>query len=122
MAANLPQSFTAFRIFDDENGHRAELVEQAIDEQSEGDVIVGVEWASVNYKDALAGTGKGRILRRFPLNGGIDAAGTVVRSDSDDFSAGDQVLITGSGLSETRDGGYSEERRVGNAVRTRSDR
>src|SRR5690625_2529381 len=112
MAANLPDTFTAFRIFDDENGHRAELVEQSIDEQSEGDVIVRVEWSSVNYKDALAGTGKGRILRRFPLNGGIDAAGTVVRSDSDDFSAGDQVLITGSGLSETRDGGYSEYLRL----------
>src|SRR5690625_6708261 len=101
MPANLPDTFTAFRIFDDENGHRAELVKQSIDEQSEGDVIVRVEWSSVNYKDALAGTGKGRSLRRFPLNGGVDAAGAVVRAASDEFSAGGQALRTGSGLAAT---------------------
>jgi putative YhdH/YhfP family quinone oxidoreductase len=108
MSDILPDTFRAFRISDDEQGYRGELVEQSIDEQSDGDVVIKVAYSSVNYKDALAGTGKGKILRRFPLNGGIDAAGTVVRSDSADFAEGDEVLITGSGLSETRDGGYSE--------------
>jgi acrylyl-CoA reductase (NADPH) len=104
----IPATFNAFRIFDDEDGYRAEIVEQSIDDQSEGDVVIRVAYSSVNYKDALAGTGKGKILRRFPMNGGIDAAGTVVQSTNKRFSEGDEVLITGSGLSETRDGGYSE--------------
>ena len=112
MTNDIPEKFNALRIFDDEHGYRAEIVEQGIDEQSEGDVVIRVAWSSVNYKDALAATGKGRILREFPLNGGIDAAGSVVRSDSDSFAAGDEVLITGCGLSETRDGGYSEFLRV----------
>jgi len=108
----VPTSFKAFRIFDDENGHRSEIVEQNINEQSAGDVVIQVAWSSVNYKDALAGTGKGKILRQFPLNGGIDVAGIVAESDSKDFREGDRVLMTGCGLSETRDGGYSEFLRV----------
>ncbi len=112
MTKNIPKSFKALRISDDEDGYRAEIVEQSIDEQSEGDVVVRVNWSSVNYKDALAGTGKGKILRKFPLNGGIDMAGTVARSQSDRFKEGDEVLMTGCGLSEVRDGGYSEYLRV----------
>ena len=104
----VPSSFKAFRIFDDEQGYRSGVVEQSIDEQTDGEVVIQVAWSSVNYKDALAGTGKGKILRRFPLNGGIDAAGWVVQSSSSAFREGDAVLITGCGLSETRDGGYSE--------------
>lgn len=106
--SSTPEKFRAFRINDDEDGYRAELIEQSIDAQTEGDVVIRVAYSSVNYKDALAASGKGKILRKFPLNGGIDAAGTVVASDCDAFSEGDEVLITGSGLSETRDGGYSE--------------
>jgi len=112
MSQSFPDTFRAFRINDDENGYRAEVVDQSIDEQSDGDVVIRVAWSGVNYKDALAGTGKGKILRSFPLNGGIDASGTVVQSDSDRFSSGDPVLITGCGLSESRDGGYSEYLRV----------
>ena len=112
MTKTIPSSFRAFRIFDDEDGYRSGIVEQSIDEQTEGDVVIRVEYSSINYKDALAATGKGRILRRFPLNGGIDAAGTVVRSDSGRFDPGEEVLITGCDLSETRDGGYSEYLRV----------
>ncbi len=108
MTEAVPDKFKAFRIFDDEDGYRSEVVEQSIDEQSEGDVVIRVAYSSVNFKDALAGTGKGKILRKFPLNGGIDAAGTVVQSQSDRFREGDEVLITGCGLSEVRDGGYSE--------------
>jgi acrylyl-CoA reductase (NADPH) len=108
MTKTIPKTFKALRIFDDEDGYRAEVVDQTIDDQSDGDVVIKVAWSSVNYKDALAGTGKGKILRTFPMNGGIDAAGTVVRSDSGRFAEGDEVLITGCGLSETRDGGYSQ--------------
>jgi len=112
MPDNVPDTFKAFRIFDDEDGYRAEIVDQTIDDQTEGDAVIRVAWSGVNYKDALAGTGKGKILREYPLNGGIDAAGTVVRAEGRDFSEGDEVLITGCGLSETRDGGYSEYLRV----------
>jgi putative YhdH/YhfP family quinone oxidoreductase len=79
---------------------------------SPGEVLVKVAYSSVNYKDALAGTGKGKILRRYPLNGGIDVAGHVAASTDPAFREGDAVLCTGSGLSETRDGGYGEYARL----------
>jgi acrylyl-CoA reductase (NADPH) len=65
-----------------------------------------------SYKDALAGTGKGKILRQFPLNGGIDCSGIVLQSQCQQFNVGDAVLVTGSGLSEIFDGGYSQYVRV----------
>ncbi|MEO7067036.1 MAG: acryloyl-CoA reductase [Rhodanobacter sp.] len=99
--------FRAFRIYNDA-GHRADIETLSIDALSPGEVLVKVAYSSVNYKDALAGTGKGRILRQFPLNGGIDVAGRVVSSTDPAFKEGDAVLCTGSGLSETRDGGYAE--------------
>lgn len=108
MSKTIPEKFRAFRIRDDEDGYRAAVENQSIDDQNDADVIVRVHYSSINYKDALAGTGKGKILRKFPLNGGIDAAGEVVHSDSEHFAAGDPVIITGSGLSETLDGGYAE--------------
>jgi len=108
MTSTIPANFRAFRISDDDDGYQAGIVEQSIDEQSDGDVVIEVKLSSVNYKDALAGTGQGKILRKFPLNGGIDAAGLVVESRSARFASGDAVLITGCGLSEVRDGGYSE--------------
>ena len=102
------EAFRAFRIRSDEQGYRAGIETMCADELSPGEILVRVEYSSVNYKDALAGTGKGKILRRFPLNGGIDVAGHVVASTDPSFREGDAVLCTGSGLSETRDGGYSE--------------
>ena len=112
MPESIPSKFRAFRIHSDEHGYRAGIEQQSIDQQSPGDVVIQVHYSSINYKDALAGTGKGKILREFPLNGGIDAAGVVVQSDNPDFLINDEVLITGCGLSETRDGGYSEYLRV----------
>ncbi|MBT8065413.1 MAG: alcohol dehydrogenase catalytic domain-containing protein, partial [Xanthomonadales bacterium] len=106
--SELPESFRAFRIHDDEQGYRSGLESIAPDELSDGDVTIRVAWSGINYKDALAATGKGKILRRYPLNGGIDAAGIVVESGNEEFQPGDAVLANGSGLSETRDGGYSE--------------
>lgn len=98
----------AFRIHNDDDGHRAGIENVDRDALSAGEVLVKVAYSSVNYKDALAGTGNGRILRRFPLNGGIDASGHVIASTDPAFKEGDAVLCTGSGLSETRDGGLAE--------------
>lgn len=75
-------------------------------------MVVKAAYSSVNFKDALAGTGEGKILRRFPLVGGIDVAGHVVASTDAKFKEGDAVLVTGCGLSETRDGGYGEYARL----------
>ena len=105
-----PARFRAFRIHADARGgnHRAGIEDISLDDLSPGEIVIKAAYSSVNYKDALAGTGEGRILRRFPLVGGIDVAGIVVASASPAFREGDAVLCTGSGLSETRDGGYSE--------------
>lgn len=100
--------FSAFRIHNDDAGYRAGIESMDAGALSPGEVLVKVAYSSVNYKDALAGTGKGRILRTYPLNGGIDVAGHVVASTDSAFREGDAVLCTGSGLSETRDGGYGE--------------
>jgi acrylyl-CoA reductase (NADPH) len=78
----------------------------------DGDVTVAVQYSSLNYKDGLAVTGKGKILRSFPLICGIDLAGTVEASDSPDWSAGDEVLVTGWGLSESHSGGFTQRQRV----------
>ncbi|HEX5954159.1 MAG TPA: YhdH/YhfP family quinone oxidoreductase, partial [Rhodanobacteraceae bacterium] len=102
-----PEDFRAFRIHNDGAGYHAGLESMGAGELSPGEVLIKTAYSSVNYKDALAGTGKGKILRRFPLNGGIDVAGHVVESSDPAFKEGDAVLCTGCGLSETRDGGYA---------------
>jgi len=104
----LPETFDAFRIHRDDRGHRSGLERLALDALTPGQIVVRADWSSVNYKDALAGTGKGRILRRFPLVGGIDVAGTVVGSTDPAWAEGDAVIATGCGLGESRDGGYSQ--------------
>jgi acrylyl-CoA reductase (NADPH) len=102
------QSFRAFRIHEQHAGVETLAVEQL----SPGEVVIRVQWSGINYKDALAVTGKGRIVRRFPLVGGVDLAGVVAASSVPEHAVGDAVLVTGCGLSETRDGGYAEYARV----------
>ncbi|MEO6184888.1 MAG: acryloyl-CoA reductase [Steroidobacteraceae bacterium] len=102
------KTFHAFRI----NEHGAGIESMTLDQLSPGAVTIRVHWSDINYKDALAGTGKGRILRQFPLVGGVDLAGVVVASDDAAVTVGEEVLVTGCGLSETRDGGYAEYARV----------
>jgi putative YhdH/YhfP family quinone oxidoreductase len=102
------QTYNAFRIHE----QRAGIEQMQCAEPAPGEVTIRVHWSGINYKDALAGTGKGRILRRFPLVGGVDLAGVVEASADPSLAAGDQVLVTGCGLSETRDGGYAEYARV----------
>ena len=104
--------FPAFRIHDDAQGYRAGVEEISLDDLSPGEVVIRVAHSSVNYKDALAGTGQGKILRKSPLVGGIDVAGHVVASTDPAFKEGDAVLCTGCGLSETRDGGYAQYARL----------
>lgn len=106
------ESFRAFRIDQKDGRIEAGFTTLNLDDLSDGDVVVKVSHSTINYKDALAATGAGRILRTFPLVGGIDLAGTVVSSEDTRFSAGDPVLVNGCGLSETRDGGYAEYARV----------
>ncbi|MCL4129904.1 UNVERIFIED_CONTAM: hypothetical protein GTU68_042458 [Idotea baltica] len=88
------------------------LETNSIDQIDAGQLVVRVAYSSVNYKDALAATGKGKIIRDFPLIGGIDLAGTVHVSKDDRFKPGDEVIVTGNGIGERFDGGYTEFCRV----------
>lgn len=108
----IPATFPAFRIHSDAAGYRSGIEAVALDALSPGEIVIQTAYSSVNYKDALAGTGKGKILRQFPLVGGIDVAGHVVQSRDPAFKEGDAVLCTGCGLSETRDGGYAAYARL----------
>lgn len=109
---SVPARFQVFRIHNDADGYRAGVEESSLEALSAGELTLRVAYSSVNYKDALAGTGQGKILRQFPLVGGIDVAGHVVESRDARFREGDAVLVTGCGLSESRDGGYAEYLRV----------
>ena len=104
--------FKAFRIHD-ENGRIVSRFDTVtLDDLTPGDVVVRVTWSGINYKDALAATGAGKIPRKFPVVGGIDLAGVVESSGDARYKPGDTVVITGCDLSETYDGGYSPYARV----------
>jgi putative YhdH/YhfP family quinone oxidoreductase len=105
-------TFTAFRIHEIEKKIVARFEQIGLDDLSPGEVVIKTRYSSVNYKDALAATGRGKILRRFPLVGGIDVAGTVMSSSDRRYRKGDKVLVTGCGLGEDYDGGYAEYARV----------
>jgi acrylyl-CoA reductase (NADPH) len=81
----------------------------------EGDVTLRVEYSSLNFKDALAVTGRGAIVRKWPLVPGIDLAGTVEQSSSPDWKAGDRVVVNGWGLGETHWGGFAQKARLSSA-------
>jgi acrylyl-CoA reductase (NADPH) len=108
----LDDPFRAFRIHRIDDRIEARLEPLLLEDLNEGPVVVAISWSSINYKDALAATGAGSILRRYPLVGGIDLAGIVVDSADPNWQPGDEVLVCGSGLSETRDGGYAAYARV----------
>jgi len=105
-------AFRAYRIHQEQGRIVGRLESISLDDLSPGEVVIKVRYSTINYKDALAATGKGKILRKFPLVGGIDLAGEVVDSADSSVGAGDRVLVTGCGLSETHDGGYAEYARV----------
>ncbi|MBU1689119.1 MAG: oxidoreductase [Gammaproteobacteria bacterium] len=104
--------FNAYRIFEKEGQVSARLVELGIDDLDPGEVLIRNSHSSVNYKDALAATGTGRVVRRFPIIGGVDVAGMVVTSSDPRFREGEAVLVTGYGMGVEHDGGYAEYSRV----------
>jgi NADPH2:quinone reductase len=99
---------SAFRIHNDEQGYRGIIESIAIPEPRAGEVLLRVSASSVNYKDALAGTGRGKVIKRFPLTGGIDAAGIVEQSRHPSWKPGDAAIATGFGMAFDHDGGYAE--------------
>lgn len=104
--------FNGILIEKDDQGYRAAIKD--IDESvlPEGDVTVNVSHSTLNYKDALAITGKGPVVRKFPMVPGIDLVGTVEHSESDKFTVGDQVLLNGFGVGETHCGGLAQKARL----------
>ena len=102
-------AFRCYRIHQDGPGRvRAGFEHIALEALDAGDVVIDNRYASVNYKDALAATGRGPIIRRFPCIGGIDAAGVVLSSADPRFSPGDEVVAHGHALGVSRDGGWCE--------------
>jgi acrylyl-CoA reductase (NADPH) len=105
-------TFKAILIEKADSGQKVGLVDFDEAQLMEGDVTVRVEWSTVNYKDGLAMTGKGPVVRRWPMIPGIDFAGTVENSSHKEFKPGDTVVLNGFGVGETHLGGYAEVARV----------
>jgi NADPH2:quinone reductase len=104
--------FRGFRVHQTPDGIGGRFDELTLDDLQPGGVVIRVLYSSINYKDALAATGKGKILRRYPLVAGIDLSGEVVTSDDEHLRPGQKVLVVGSQLGETQDGGYAQYARV----------
>lgn len=109
--SNVPASFRALRVRS-EGGHSARFETLGIEDLSAGEVVVRVAYSSINYKDALAVTGKGKILRGSPRTPGIDLSGVVAQSSDPRYPPGTKVLVTGCNIGEQLDGGYSEYARL----------
>ena len=105
-------TFKAIRIDKADKGTTATLTQFDEADLMEGDVTVGVEWSTLNYKDGLALTGKAPVVRRFPMIPGIDLAGTVEQSSHPQWKAGDKVICNGWGMGETHLGAYAGKARV----------
>ncbi len=106
------ETFRALRLFEEDGAVRARVVDMTIDELSAGDVVIDAAYSSVNYKDALAATGAGKVVRRYPIVGGIDVAGTVRSTSDPRFRVGEAVVVTGYDLGVAHDGGYAQRVRV----------
>jgi acrylyl-CoA reductase (NADPH) len=105
-------TFKAIVIEKAEGGQKVALTEFDEANLMDGDVTVRVEWSTVNYKDGLAITGKAPVVRRWPMIGGVDFAGTVEASSHPDWKPGDKVILNGWGLGETHLGAYAQKARV----------
>lgn len=105
-------SFKAFRTFNEDGKVSNRVVDMTVDQLDPGEVVIRTQASSINFKDALSATGKGRIIRRFPCNGGIDGAGVVESSTDPAFKAGDQVICTSYDVGVAHDGGYAGRMRV----------
>jgi acrylyl-CoA reductase (NADPH) len=101
-------SFTALIAEQRDGKHHAEIREVPVSDLPEGDVLISVAYSSLNYKDGLAVTGKGRTIRSYPMVPGVDLAGTVLESQSPDWTPGDQVVLTGWETGESHWGGFAQ--------------
>jgi acrylyl-CoA reductase (NADPH) len=108
MAADFP----ALRVFSEEGRTSARIVQMSASDLAAGDVLIRTAYSSVNFKDALAITGTGKVIRRFPLVAGIDSAGTVTESTDPRFQPGDEVIATSYDLGVAHDGGLAGMVRV----------
>lgn len=106
------EKFKAYRIHEVEKKISARFEDMEVEQLDPGEVVIRVAYSCVNYKDALAATGAGRVIRRFPCIGGIDLSGTVVESSDGRFRKGDAVIATSYDLGVSHDGGFAEYARV----------
>src|SRR5437588_10209050 len=106
------ETFKALVAEQDANGFRSVFQDLTTDDLPQGDVLVSVAYSSLNYKDALAVTNQGRIIRNFPFVPGIDFAGVVEESQAAAFKPGDRVVLTGWGVGERHWGGFAQMARV----------
>ena len=104
--------FKALRIFSEDGKVVSRLVEMTLEELDPGEVVLQTGFSSINFKDALAATGAGKIIRRFPCVGGIDGCGTVVSSTDPRFEEGDEVIATSYDIGVAHDGGYAQFMRL----------
>jgi len=105
-------NFHAYRILEESDQSAGRFVELTLDDLDPGEVVIQTHYSSVNYKDALAATGAGKVIRRFPCVGGVDVAGVVASSSDARFKPGDAVIVTGYGMGVDHDGGFAEYVRV----------
>lgn len=106
------KKFSAYRILEENGQSAGRFVELSLNDLDPGEVVIRAHYSSVNYKDALAATGAGKVIRRFPCVGGVDVAGVVESSRDARFQVGDAVLVTGYGMGVDHDGGFAEYVRV----------
>lgn len=104
--------FNAYRVHAGDSADRTGLEQLTLDDLSAGDVVIRAAWSSINYKDALAATGQGKMIRDYPRVPGIDVSGHVVSSTDSRLTPGEPVLVTGYDLGISHDGGYAEYVRV----------
>ena len=108
----MSDSFRALLVNKDDEGYHAGVENWSTDQLMEGDVLVRVAHSTINYKDGLAVTGKGPIIRQFPMIPGIDLAGTVEESGNPDIAVGSKVILNGFGVGERHHGGFSQYARL----------
>ena len=105
-------AFRAFRVEKNESGFVRGVIERNVEDLPEGDVLIDVQYSSLNYKDALSATGNPGVTRVFPHTPGIDAAGSVLASTDTRFAEGDAVVVIGFDLGMGTSGGFAERIRV----------